>query len=175
MSEQLVLENTPIAIITALILVGMLAWRVKPLTFPSLRWQSVGIASALIWSLLAAILLTWAWDFYYELFMPSWYRLVAPLGAILLYSCLGLAMRWAALKLPGNPVVTFCLLGGLASIPEHAVGIYRFDILQIPILQGSTAGWIFLFVFFEYVIFWGITMLLAIGLDKLFKVRQFVT
>lgn len=166
------MENTPIAILAALILVGFLAWQVKPLTFRSLRWQSIGIASALFWSLLAVLLLTWAWDFYYELFVPSWYRLAAPLGAILLYSFLGLGMRWAALKLPGNPVVTFCLLGGLASIPEHAVGIYRFDILQIPILQGSTPGAIFLFAFFEYIVFWGITLSLAIGVDRLFRNKQ---
>jgi hypothetical protein len=144
-------------------------WRVKSATFRSLRWQSIGIASALFWGLLAAVLLSFAWDFYYTLFVPSWYRLAAPLGAILLYPLLGLAMRWAALKLPGNPVITFCLLGGLESIPEHAIGIYRFDILQIPILQGSTASAIYLFAFFEYVIFWGITLLLAIGLDRLYN------
>jgi hypothetical protein len=168
MPQQLVLENTPSAFIIALILVGLLAWRVKPFTFRSLRWQSMGIASALFWSVLATVLISFAWDLYYSLFVPPWYRLAAPLGAILLYSVLGLGMRWVALKLPGHPVITFCLLGGLESIPEHAVGIYRFNILQIPLLQGDSPLAIFIFAYFEYVIFWGIVLLLALGLERLF-------
>ncbi len=169
MPQQLILENTPVTITAALIIVGLLVWRVKPAVFGSLSWQSFGIASALFWGVLAAVLLSFAWDFYYSQFVQPWYRFAAPPGGILLYSILGLGMRWAVLRLPGNPVLTFCFLGGLESIPEHAVGIYRFDILQIPILCGSTAVSIFIFAFFEYVVYWGITLLLAIGIDHLFR------
>jgi len=146
---------------------GLLTWWVKPSTFRSLRWQSIGIASALFWSLLAAVLISSAWDFYYTLFVPSWYRLAAPLGAIVLYGLLGLGIRWVAVKLPIHPVITFCLIGGFESIPEHAVGIYRFDILQIPLLQGDSPIAIFIFAFFEYIIFWGMTLLLAVGVNRL--------
>lgn len=167
MPRQLVLENTPIFIAAALVLMGLLVWRVKPSTFYSLRWQSIGIASALFWSLLAVVLISFAWDSYYTLFVPSWYRLAAPVGAIMLYALLGQGIRWVAVNLPGHPVITFCFLGGLESIPEHAIAIYRFDILQIPLLRGDTPTAIFIFAFFEYIVFWSITLYLAIGINRL--------
>jgi hypothetical protein len=160
-------ENAPIAVVAALALVGVLVWRLRSLGFRALRSQSIGIASGLFWGVLAAVLVSLAWGFYYSRFMPSWYRYAAPLGAVALYSALGLAIRWIALRLPGNPVIAFCLVGGLESIPEHAVGIYRFDILKIPVLQGSTAASIFTFAYFEYVVYWGATLTLAVGVDRL--------
>lgn len=167
MPQALIAENTPFAAGAALLLLSLLAWRVTPAAFRSLSWKSVGAASALFWGALAAVLLTYAWEFYYSQFAPSWYRFAAPLGAIALYALLGVGIRWAALRLPGHPVVWFCLLGGLESIPEHAIGIYRFDILQIPALQGSTAEAVFLFAFFEYVLYWSLALLLALGVDRL--------
>lgn len=169
MSDRLVFENTPYAIAAATVIIGLLAWRLRPPAFRALAWQSFGIAAALFWSVLAATLIAWAWGFYYSRFMPAWYRIAAPLGAIMLYSMLSLLIRWAALRLPGNPVVVFCLLGGLESIPEHAVAIYRFDILQIPVLQGSTAASIIVFAYFEYAAYWGVVLLLAVGIDRLLK------
>jgi hypothetical protein len=167
MSEQLFLENTPIAIILAFVLVGLLVWRLKPSNFSSTSWQSIGVAGGLFWGILAAVMVSVAWESYYSEFVPSWYRFAAPTGAVLLYSMLGIALRWVAIRLPGNPVAWFCLLGGLESVPEHAVGIYRFHILELPILQGSSAVSIFIFAYFEYVIYWSIALVMAVGVDRL--------
>jgi hypothetical protein len=112
MSDQLIAENTIFTASAALAIVGLLAWRLKPAAFRSLSWQTIGIASALFWGLLAALLASYAWSFYYSLFAPSWYRFAAPLGAIVIYAALGIAFRWAALRLWGNQVVWFCLLSG---------------------------------------------------------------
>jgi hypothetical protein len=65
------------------------------------------------------------------------------------------------MRLPFNPVVAFCLLGGLQSIPEHAIAIYRFHILEVPLMQGSPPAGIFVFAYFEYVFFWGLALGLA--------------
>lgn len=172
MSDQVVVENTPFAIAAALLVVGLLVWRLKPSGFHSLSWQSVGLAAALFWGALAALMIAYAWSFYYRLFVPPWYRFAAPLGALGLYAALGIFFRWAALRLPGNPVVWFCLLGGLESIPEHAIGIYRFEILALPILQGSSAASIFIFAFFEYMFYWGLVLGLAVGVDRLLRARR---
>jgi hypothetical protein len=83
------------------------------------------------------------------------------------YPLAALLFRWIALRLPGNPVLWFCLLGGLESIAEHAVAIYRLNILRIPILRGSTAAAIFLFAFFEYVVYWGAALWLSLLVDRL--------
>lgn len=172
MFDRLIAENTPLAVGAALVIVGLLIWRLKPSGFRSLPWQTIGIASALFWGLLAALLISYAWSFYYSLFAPAWYRFAAPLGAIVIYAALGITFKWAALHLPGNPVIWFCLLGGLESIPEHAIAIYRYDILKIPLLQNSSAAAIFIFAFFEYIVYWGMALALAVGLDRLLHVLR---
>jgi hypothetical protein len=167
MLQQLMTKNTPIVFALAFILIGLLAWRFKPDQFRLLSWQAAGIGSALFWSVFAGVMLWYAWDFYYRYYAPSWDRFVAPLGAIVFYFLLGLLLRWAALRLPGNPTIMFCLLGGLESVPEHAIAIYRFHILRIPFFQGTTAAAIFIFAFFEYIVFWSLALCLAIAADRL--------
>ncbi|MBX3059828.1 MAG: hypothetical protein KF770_25530 [Anaerolineae bacterium] len=169
MEQQLIAENTPAAVVAAFVLVGLLVWRIKPARFHALSKLSFAIAAALFWGVLAAWLVSFAWDFYYSSFAPGWYRVAAPLGAIIIYPAFALLLRWLALRLPGNAVLVFCLLGGLESILEHAVAIYRFDILQIPFLQENSAGAILLFAYFEYVVYWGATLLLTVGIDWLLR------
>lgn len=173
-AQQLFTSSTIVSFILALILTSLISWRVSPERFRSLSWQTFGISSAAFWSIFAAILILSTWDNYYSHFVPSWYRVTAPLGAIFLYGLAGVFLRWAALRIPGHPVLWFCLLGGLEALPEHLVGIYRFDILDIPILQGSRAVDILVFAYFEYVVYWSIVLILALVLDRLYRViRQY--
>jgi hypothetical protein len=167
MLEQLMTRNTPFFCALASIMLGLLVWRFKPVRFRLLSRQAVGIGSGLFWSILAGTLVWFAWDYYYRYYAPSWYRFIIPLGALVFYFVLGLLIRGAALRLPGNPTLTFCLLGGLESIPEHTVAIYRFHILEIPLLQGTGAAAIFIFAFFEYTLFWSLALCLAITVDRL--------
>ncbi len=169
MPNYIIAQNTPLALVLSLIILALAAWRLKRPAFSSLPWQSFGTAAGLFWGLLSAVLFTTYWTPYYRFFAPSWNRFLGPIAAVALYSLLGLLLRWAALRLPGAPAVSFCLLGGLESIPEHAIAIYRFDILQIPILRGSTPISIFLFAFFEYVLFWGLVLLLTLPIDRLIR------
>ncbi len=172
MFRQLIVQNTPIFFLIALVLVGLLVWRMKPGQFRLLSWQAIGAGSALFWSVLAGLLMWFAWDFYYSNYAPSWDRIVGPLAALVLYFLVGLLLRWVALHLPGNPVVTFCVLGGLESVPEHAVAIYRFHILQIPLLQDTTAASIFIFAFFEYVVYWSLALCVAIIINRVLVAAQ---
>lgn len=172
MENSLFAENTPWAIAISLATTGLLVWRLKAAGFRALSWQALGIAAGVFWGALAWLLIAFSWDFYYQFFAPAWYRWGAPLEAVFLYAALGLFLRWAAGKLPGNPVLWFCLLGGLESIPEHAIGIFRFGILEIPALQGSSPGSIFLFAFFEYTVYWGIVLGLAAVLDRWLRVKD---
>jgi hypothetical protein len=166
MPQHLITQNTPTFIILALILITLLAWRFKPTRFRLLRWQAIGIGSALFWSVFAGVIVWYAWDYYYSYYAPSWDRIVAPIGAFFLYFFLGLLFRWIALRLPGNPTITFCLLGGIESIPEHIIAIYRFHILQIPFLQDTTAAALFIFAIFEYITYWSLALCLAIAIDR---------
>jgi hypothetical protein len=159
------LDNAPVFIVLAFILPALLVWRFKRRQFQQLGWKVVGIGSALFWGVFATLLFWYAWDFYYRYYAPAWSRFAAPLSAMLFYFLLALLFRQIALHLPGNPTLTFCLLGGLEALPEHAVAIYRFHILDIPVLQGMTAVEIFVFAFFEYVVYWSLALCLVIALD----------
>lgn len=75
---------------------------------------------------------------------------------------------WAARRLPGNPVVAFCLFGGLEALAEHLVAIYGLDILErVPLLQGSDPLAVLAFSVPEYVAYWGVVLGLAALLARL--------
>ncbi len=157
-------SKTVLLALVAAGLVLVLAWRIKPLRFRQLKWHLV-IASAMFWGVLGMALRWSFWDSYYRYFAPETTRWLAPIGAIF-YGAIGFLFWWLALRLPGNPALNWCLLGGLESIPEHLLGIYRFKILEIPILQGISAESIIVFDGFEYMVYWGAVLLLAMILQS---------
>jgi hypothetical protein len=136
-----------------------------------LRRQSFALASGLFWGIFAVVLYQVYWDSYYHYFALPNGRWLAPLAG-LFYALVVLGLRWLALRIPGNPVLNFCLLGAVESIPEHAIGIYRFHILEIPILSGISAGEIYVFAVFEYAIYWGIVLALAVWINKLLEKQK---
>lgn len=155
------LQKTLVIAFLDLSLLLFLAWRIRPARFRQLTWALVG-AAALFWGIFATILLWGFWDWYYSYFYPAWTRWLAPMEAPLLYGAVGLALRWLAMRLPGNPVVNFCLLGGLESIPEHVWGIYGLKILdKVPVLQHTSPTSIFVFAVFEYILYWSIVLGIA--------------
>lgn len=163
------LQSIIIAIALAVGIIGLLARWLGPQAFRALPWTAFAIGSALFWTVFAALMIAYAWSFYYVHFVPDWYRYAAPAGALVLYPLLGLLIRWASLRLPGNPVVTFCLLGGLEAIPEHAVGIYRFRILDVPMLRGTSPASVFLFAYFEYAVYWSLALTLTAAVGSMAK------
>ncbi len=159
--------STIVAMGLALVLGAPLILRVSPSSFQGITFKAMGISAGLFWGVLASVMIFLFWQTYYSYFAPPWYRVVTPFGAVLFYALVGMGMQWIARRLPGNPVLIFLLLGGLESLPEHAVGIYVFNILSVPILEGSRAHSIFLFAFFEYVLYWGAVLLIALAINKL--------
>ena len=148
----------------AVCLMFLLSWRIKFWRFRQLKWH-VLIASALFWGVFATTMVWSFWDSYYWYFAPDIARWIAPLDA-LLYGAIGFLLWWLARHLPGNPVANFCLLGGLESIPEHLLGIFRFKIMDIPMLQGISAESVMVFAVFEYIVYWGGVLLLAMILQN---------
>lgn len=158
------------ALLTALVdvpLVWVLARRLRPARFRELHWPTA-LAAALFWLSLAVLLYALTWDWYYAKFLPgaggrSLGRGLLELAPYLaLYPAIGLLLWWLALRLPGHPAVTFCLLGGLESVPEHLWGIYRLGILdKVDYFQGVSAASVLVFAVFEYILYWGSVLSLA--------------
>ncbi len=151
------------ALATALdvILIALLTWRIDNSHIRSLRWTLV-LTAAVFWSVFGIVLVQVFWDSYYRYFYPGWLHGAALLLFVpLCFGGLALLFHWLALRLPGNPILSFCLLGGVESVLEHLWGIYVLRIFDVPMLQGVSPVPVLVFAFPEYVFYWCIVIALA--------------
>jgi hypothetical protein len=157
LSEQFWMSSIVIAIVDAAFIL-LLAWRIKPVRFRELKWPLV-VTAAVFWSVFGVVLVLVFWDMYYQYLYPAWFRSGGILLFVpLLYGIFALAFHWLALRLPGNPIVSFCLLAGVESVLEHVGGIYGMKILEVPILQEASPASILVFSFPEYIFYWCIVI-----------------
>jgi hypothetical protein len=158
------------AFVTALIGVGLvlfLARRIPPARFRQLHGPIV-LAAAVFWVSYGLLLFDLAWESYYAKFLPdpADRSLARSLLELLVYPPIGLLLWWLALRLPGNPTVNFCLLGGLQSVPEHLWGIYGLAMLEhVPFLQEASPVSVLAFAVPEYILYWGSVLSLALLLQ----------
>lgn len=148
---------------------GLLALLVKIFKLPSFRGalKPIAIVSITLWSCFATALYWGFWDLFYGQILPAWARWGAPLSGFFPYLPLALLFYLLSNKLPGNPILWFCFLGGLEGIAEHLLGIYGLRILEkVPLLNGVHPLPIMVFSFFEYILYWGLLLLLAWGMMK---------
>ncbi len=158
------------AAVAALIDVGfvsLLTWRIRPTRFRQLKWCLLG-AGVIFWCLLWADML-WicCWEWCYAYVFPGWARWLVPPVYGSIFGAIGLALWWLALRLPGNPVLSFCLLGGLVSVPGHLWAIYGRRMLEkVPLLQDVSPSSALVFGVPEFIFYWGIIMVVALLLRR---------
>ncbi len=159
------------AFVLAAGLVSWIVWRSEAFDLQRIGGLRLALAAGLFWGVLSLLLHGMYWDSYYRYFAPDYVKWLAPL-AVLFYAGICLGLYWLARRLPMDFGLGFCLLGGLESIPEHLLGIFRFRILEIPMLQGVDPLLIFLFAFFEYVVYWSAVLLLAVLLNRIWPQKK---
>jgi hypothetical protein len=164
LSEQFWMSALIVALVDVAF-VALLIWRIKPSRFRELKWPLAGTA-AIFWSIFGVGLVWIFWDSYYQYFFPAWFHS----GGILLYvpvvyGVFALISHWLAFRIPGNPIINFCVLVGLESLIEHLGGIYGLKILEVPILREASPVSILAFSFPEYIFYWCI----VIGIAMLFQ------
>lgn len=152
-----------------LVNIPLLIWvyfSVKRNDFEKMKFTLV-ITSGVIWGVISVLLFSSSWEIYYQYFYQAWMKPLAPLNA-LMYGFVTLVMWFIAVKLPWNPALVFCLLGGLESLIEHLWGIYHLGILEkTPIFQGTNPIIALVFSFPEYILYWGSILLLSKMIYKL--------
>jgi hypothetical protein len=165
LSNQLWTDSI-IAFLIDAVFILFLAWRIKRNRFRELKWVLAGTA-AVLWSIFGILLVSAFWEMFYQYFYPGWMRSGGILLFVpLVFGLLALAFHWCSLHLPGNPILNFCLLGGLESVLEHVLGIYGLKILEIPMLQGASPASILAFSFPEYIFYWCIVIGIAALIQK---------
>jgi hypothetical protein len=161
LSEQLWMDSVIITLVD-FAFVLLLIWRVKPSRFRELKWTLVCTA-AIFWSIFGIVLVSIFWGTYYQYFFPGWFHFGGILIFVpILYGLFALAFHWLALRVPGNPILYFCLLAGLESVFEHLWGIYGLKILEISMLQETSPASMLTFSFPEYIFYWCIVISIAI-------------
>jgi hypothetical protein len=159
------------ALVTVLIDVGLvlfLARRIRLDRYRRLPWAVV-LAATVFWVSYGLLLFALVWESYYAKFLPNPVdrSLARSLLELLIYPPIGFLLWWLAQRLPGNPAVSFCLLGGLQALPEHLWGIYGLGMLeQVPFLQEASPVSVLAFAVSEYVLYWGSVLSLALLLQS---------
>lgn len=153
------------ALFATLIDVGfvfLLAWRIGAGRFRQLKHALV-IAGIIFWSTLWAWVLWSFWDCCYSYVFPDWARCLIPPAYGFVFGSSGLALWWLALRLPGNPVVSFCVVGGLVSLPGHLWAIYGRKMLEkVPLLRGVSPSSALVFGVPEFIFYWSIIIVIAV-------------
>jgi hypothetical protein len=159
------------ALVTVLIDVGLvlfLARRIRPDRYRRLPWAVV-LAATVFWVSYGLLLFALVWESYYAKFLPNPVdrSLARSLLELLIYPPIGFLLWWLAQRLPGNPAVSFCLLGGLQALPEHLWGFYGLGMLeQVPFLQEASPASVLAFAVSEYVLYWGSVLSLTLALQS---------
>jgi len=154
------------AFITVLIDVGLilyLARRIQRPRFRQLHWP-VALAAGVFWVSYGLMLFALTWESFYAKFLPDPANrsLARSMVELLPYPIIGLVLWWLAVRLPGNPAVNYCLLGGVQSLPEHLWGIYRLGMLdKVSFLQQASAASVLAFAVPEYILYWGSILCIA--------------
>jgi hypothetical protein len=162
---------TAITAVLCVPVVLVLARRVPPDSCRRLYWP-IALAAALFWLTLGMVLFALTWEAFYAKFLPDPTNrsLARSLLEMVPYPPIALGMWWLAGRLPGNPSVNFCLLGGLQALPEHLWGIYRLGMLEsVPFLQEASAASVLAFAIPEYVLYWATVLSMAIAIEAAWR------
>lgn len=127
--------------------------------FQQVHWLLVitgGVFYLLVWT----SVLLWGWDWFYAYIFPPWGRYLLPAIFGVGYALLALGMGWLCLKLPGNPAVTWCVLGGVEGLLSHIYAIYGLGAAsKPPIMQGVNQFSVLVFAIFEKAFYWSLILL----------------
>ena len=154
------------ALVTALIDVGLvlfLARRIERPRFRQLHWP-VALAAGVFWVSYGLVLFALTWESFYAKFLPDPANrsLARSMLELLPYPIIALVLWWLVVRLPGNPALNFCLLGGVQSLPEHLWGIYRLGMMdKVPFLQEASVTSMLAFAVTEYILYWGSILSIA--------------
>jgi hypothetical protein len=71
-------------------------------------------------------------------------------------------MAWLCLRLPGNPALTWIVLGSVEGLLSHLYAIYGLGAAsKPPIMQGTDPMAVLIFAIFEKAFYWSLILLVS--------------
>ena len=139
---------------TDVTLIIVLIRLIKPKDLFKMKWKLITFMAIFFCILFGSIVSLIFWNSVYSYVFPSWIRWIIPPTYGLLFSMIGLFFWWLAFKLPTNPVLNFCILGGLWGLATHIMAIYRGILDKPPMLQGASSISALTIATFEFIFYW---------------------
>lgn len=137
--------------------VTMLVRQIKPQMFKQLR-SFLMITSGIVWFVIWMLMSAFFWDPVYHYVFPAWARWIIPPVYGLLFALVALVLWWLSFRLPSQPVLNFCILGGLWGTVTHLWGITRGLIDKPPMLQGVSPTAVAVMPIFEFIFYWSLIL-----------------
>ncbi|NTU56634.1 MAG: hypothetical protein HGA79_10335 [Anaerolineales bacterium] len=144
--------------------IPLLAWWVKEETFRRLKWPLV-IAAALVWFGIWSWAIGNFWGTVYSYVFPAWAQTWAPWIAFVFAGPVALGLWALSLRSKANPIIIYCLFGGVLGSLTHIWAVYRGIVTSPPMLQGASPLGAVVIAFFEYIFYWCIILTIARIMD----------
>jgi hypothetical protein len=148
-----------------IVLIIILYKLIKPSDLFKMKWRLVILMALFFCMLFGAIVSIVFWDSVYSYVFPSWMRWIIPPVYGVVFALIGLFFWWLAFRLPSNPVVNFCILGGFWGLTTHILAILRGILEKPPMLQGTSSISALTIATFEFIFYWSI----CLGFTYLFE------
>lgn len=152
-----------------IILITVLTRLIKPKDLFKMKWRLLIFMAIFFCILFGSIVSLIFWDSVYSYVFPSWIRWIIPPSYGVLFSLIGLFFWWLAFKLPANPVLNFCILGGLWGLTTHILAIHRGILDKPPMLQGASSISALTIATFEFIFYWSICLGFTYLIERLVK------
>jgi hypothetical protein len=140
-----------------LVLVAFLARFIETEMFRRMK-RPVILFTGILWFLIWLTMVIFFWEPVYHYVFPSWSRWLLPFLFGIGFALVGLFFWWLAQQFKGNPVINFCLLGGLWGMITHIWAIYRGILEKPPVLQGASPISASIMPIFEFIFYWCIIL-----------------
>jgi hypothetical protein len=159
-TTEMLIRGMLFFVLSDIVFVPLLVWRIRKEAFQRLRWP-LAITAACVWFAIWAWAIGNFWETVYRYVFPAWAQTWVPLIAFVIASAVAISLWTLALRLRGNPVLLFCLMGGIIGPLTHTWAVFRGLMVRPPMLQGASPLAAVIFAFFEYVFYWCTILLIA--------------
>jgi hypothetical protein len=141
-----------------IVLITILHRIIKPKDLLELKWVLMIVMAIFFFLLFGSIVSIVFWDSVYSYVFPLWARWIIPPVYGICFSLVGLFFRWLSFRLSNNPVITFCLLGGVWGFLTHLLAIQRGILEKPPMLLGCSSISALTIATFEFIFYWSICL-----------------
>ncbi len=151
--------------------VSILVLLLKPQVFRQIK-TSLAITTGIFWAVVWILMSIFFWDSVYHYICPFWARWIIPPVYGLMFALIARMFWWLSQRLKINPIIGFCILGGLLGTLTHLWGISRGLIDKPPMLQGASPIAVLVLPFFEFIFYWSFILTIASLIYKLWKWKK---